>query len=463
MVWGLLTPLLGDEPVAATAWQARGGLANVERKLSAGEAVSIVFIGGSITQGANQNGYVRATGDWLRERYPQASITVHNAGVSGTGSPFGATRFDRDVLVHEPDLVLIEFAVNDGDRDQSMQMERMVHKAWLANPETDLLIFYTLSRGHLPDYEAGRLPRAASFHERVAAHYGIPTLGLAHYVAGKLQAGEIEWADFAHDAVHPHAGGYTLFNEALVQALPELLAAGEPGAHTLGKPLSPNLVVYPVPPPVQELEVPPFVDQDGREALAQYALPMPGVHWVADPVYAAADGKTLWRLHWIDKAKTAAMDAQVGLTKAEWSENLMSWFAEDNSFTGVEGLGLFVARPQGQARLGFSGRESAVLVFVAPHTGSYTVRVQAERLDVWRSQDRTFALNVAMFPWGEAEGTPVALYRQVRRDIAPFTLEATLPLTAGEELIFVPASDSPGHIRGGWEPIRIHIGYWGEA
>ena len=462
MVWLLLPPAIGVEPVAATAWQARGGLANVERKLSAGEAVSVVFIGGSITKGANRNGYVRTIGDWLRERYPQATVIVHNAGVSGTDSHFGAKRFDRDVLAHKPDLVFIEFAVNDGDRDHTMHMERMVHKTWMADPETDLLIFYTLSRGHLPDYEAGLLPRAASFHERVAAHYSIPTLGLAHYVAGKLQSGEIEWADFASDSVHPHAGGYALFDEALVQALPELLAAGEPGPHRLGESLTRNLVIYPEPMPVQELVVPPFVNGEGREAVAQFALPIPGIHWAGDPVYAAEDGKPLWRLHWIDKAKTAAMDTQVGLRKADWSENLMRWFAEDNSFTGVEGLGLFTARPQGEVRLGFSGRESAVLVFVAPQTGRYTVRVQAEGLDVWQSQDRRFALNVAKFQWGEGAGTPVALYAQVRRDIEPFMLEAALQMSAGEELIFVPASDSPAHIRGGWSPIRIHIGYWGE-
>ncbi|MEI8036911.1 MAG: hypothetical protein WCJ14_00850 [Verrucomicrobiota bacterium] len=66
------------------------------------------------------------------------------------------------MLAQNPDLVLIEFCVNDGDGDRSESMEKMVHKTWMKNPKTDLVIFYTMAPKHLDSYKAGKLPPSAS-------------------------------------------------------------------------------------------------------------------------------------------------------------------------------------------------------------------------------------------------------------------------------------------------------------
>ena len=71
-------------------------------------------------------------------------------------------RFDRDVLARKPDAVLIEFCVNDGERDRTQDMERMIHKTWLADPGADIAIFYTLHQTHLAAYQEGRMPLAAA-------------------------------------------------------------------------------------------------------------------------------------------------------------------------------------------------------------------------------------------------------------------------------------------------------------
>jgi lysophospholipase L1-like esterase len=436
----------------------RDGLPNAGAKLARGEKLKVVFIGGSITRGGGADGYVAATERWLRAQWPTAEITVVNAGISGTDSGFGAKRYDRDVLVHRPDLVLIEFAVNDGQMDHTADVERMVHKTWRQDPQTDIVIFHTLAKGHLEDYQAGRQPVAAAFHERVAAHYGIPTLGLAQAVAAKIQAGEITWEQFANDGCHPHAGGYALFNATLQEALPRLFAVGQPGPHTLKAPLTADLQVYPPAIEVKPLAVPPFVDGSGRPALASYSLPVPAWHWIGEPDYADETGKPLWRLHWLAKAKTAAMDAQIGLAKGDWGENLMTWFEEDRSFTGPEGNALFSAKEENRPCLGFSGQEAAVLVFIAPATGTYTFRMGADSLSTWQNEDTEFALHVAHFPWGENRGVSVAQHRARRRDVKPFAIERSLRMTAGEELAFIVGSDSPGYIRGGWDNFRVDIG-----
>ena len=49
----------------------------------------------------------------LRERFPEALVTVLNAGVGGNTSREGLARMDRDVISHNPDCVLAEFGGND--------------------------------------------------------------------------------------------------------------------------------------------------------------------------------------------------------------------------------------------------------------------------------------------------------------------------------------------------------------
>ena len=97
-----------------------GRLDVVLEKLSQGKEVVIAAIGGSITEGAGaskqEECYVSRFVDGLRTRYPEADIKFVNAGIGGTPSTLGVMRYERDVtevLGQNPDLVLVEFAVND--------------------------------------------------------------------------------------------------------------------------------------------------------------------------------------------------------------------------------------------------------------------------------------------------------------------------------------------------------------
>ena len=52
----------------------------------------------------------------LEKTYPEAHIKFHDAAIGGTPSKLGVFRMDRDVLPYKPDLIFIEFAVNDGGK-----------------------------------------------------------------------------------------------------------------------------------------------------------------------------------------------------------------------------------------------------------------------------------------------------------------------------------------------------------
>ncbi|MCM1027499.1 MAG: SGNH/GDSL hydrolase family protein [Roseburia sp.] len=105
-----------------------------------GEEVTIAFIGGSITQGAgavpiNTGCYAYKIFERfcrLSGRGTEDNIRYIKAGAGGTPSELGMLRYERDVLRDggaEPDIVVVEFAVNDeGDETKGECYDSLVRK-----------------------------------------------------------------------------------------------------------------------------------------------------------------------------------------------------------------------------------------------------------------------------------------------------------------------------------------------
>lgn len=224
----------------------RGGLPNFLAKVARGEAVSVAYLGGSIT---NAPGWRVLSLRWLREKYPQAKLTEIHAAVSGTGSDFGAFRLGREVLDHRPDLLFVEFAVNDSGASPDRivrAMEGIVRQTWRANPSTDICYVYTLGDYDVKTLQGGSYPRASATMERVAEHYAIPSIHFGVEVANLAQAGRLSFIAplpkteaeraalggkivFAGDAVHPHVEtGHPLYLASIQRAWPVLERVAAP-------------------------------------------------------------------------------------------------------------------------------------------------------------------------------------------------------------------------------------------
>jgi lysophospholipase L1-like esterase len=71
----------------------------------------VVMIGDSITEQHLYSNYVEM---WVTTRFPAWNITFRNVGIGGDRSTGGNTRFKRDVLVHNPTAMTVDFGMNDG-------------------------------------------------------------------------------------------------------------------------------------------------------------------------------------------------------------------------------------------------------------------------------------------------------------------------------------------------------------
>jgi lysophospholipase L1-like esterase len=71
----------------------------------------VVMIGDSITEQHLYSNYVEM---WTLTRFPNWKLTFRNVGIGGDTSVGGKTRFARDVLIHKPTAMTVDFGMNDG-------------------------------------------------------------------------------------------------------------------------------------------------------------------------------------------------------------------------------------------------------------------------------------------------------------------------------------------------------------
>ena len=239
--------------------QPRGGLPNLFAKLERHEPVRIAYLGGSITAAS---GWRVMTTAWFEEQYPQSKFTPHNAAHSGTTSDLACFRLQRDCLHFKPDLLFIEFAVNDGiaTRERIHQgIEGVIRQARRANPNLDICLVYTLADGWLKALREGKIPHTYRAMDEVADHYDLPSIYLGKEVVHGVVEGAITFqgdapADgtilFSQDGVHPLEEGHAFYRDAIARAMKTMESLGKEGPATMPAPLRADNFEYAHPTPL---------------------------------------------------------------------------------------------------------------------------------------------------------------------------------------------------------------------
>ncbi|MFH1496636.1 MAG: SGNH/GDSL hydrolase family protein [Verrucomicrobiota bacterium] len=193
-------------------------VAAVFARAERGEPLRYVAIGGSITQ-ASGDGWA---GGWLRERFPKSDVTVVNSGMSATGSSLGVFRIERDIIAHQPDLVAIEYCVNDGgltDEDAVRYLETMVVRLKSLPHPPAIIMVEAAAKGGV------NLAR----HRRVARHYGLIEVDMQ---AAMDAQGAAAWETYFSDNVHPNQAGHALYAQTMRGVLAPLTERARVGVTT---------------------------------------------------------------------------------------------------------------------------------------------------------------------------------------------------------------------------------------
>lgn len=187
-----------------------------------GENVTIAYIGGSITEGLDVSyteRYVTITAKEFEETYCQGgTVTCVNAGLSGTPSNLGLVRLQKDILDHNPDIVFVEFAVNDSqDFHEKQCFESLVRTILMQeNDPAVVLIFNRTQDGYTCQSVMGL----------TGMFYQLPMVSVTNAITEELDAGRMTWRDFSNDTVHPNAAGHRMTSDFIAHLFAEA-EAGE--------------------------------------------------------------------------------------------------------------------------------------------------------------------------------------------------------------------------------------------
>lgn len=201
----------------------RGNLTRLKgfmNRAAKGERLTVGFIGGSITQGfsATDPGkcYAARTVAWLRKIYPNTEFAYVNAGIGATDSQFGAARVQEDLLQRLPDLVFVEFSVNDESMPHYRETyEGLVRQIYGSSSHPAMVLLHSVY------YDTGK--SAAYYHAQIGRHYDLPCISMQNSIYPAVAAGRLPAEKITADFLHPNDLGHELMASVITNFLEKVM------------------------------------------------------------------------------------------------------------------------------------------------------------------------------------------------------------------------------------------------
>ena len=191
-------------------------LANAMKKAEAGEEITVAYIGGSITQGssAGDDGcYARLVTNWFENTFADAKINYCRAGIGATGSYIGVHRVQRDVLSNNPDIVFVEFSVNDTTENTMRNVnsyDSLLRKIW-SSDSAPAVVCIGMTQENGTSFQ--------NYHYDIAKSYDLPFISYRNAILDVINNGYIQWTDISDDDIHPNTMGHKVLTDIITHYL----------------------------------------------------------------------------------------------------------------------------------------------------------------------------------------------------------------------------------------------------
>lgn len=183
-------------------------------KCKSRDTVRVGFIGGSITAGAvTSTPSMRFSTRFctaIQSCFPNIKHVIElNAGIGSTNSRFGCSRVYADLLSKHPDLVVIDFAVNDfgmgaqsgaGDSQYICSCtEGLVRQCLLQDSQVPALLMF---------FSKGDGTNVQQMEVVVGNHYSLPMISYRDAIWPLVESNRIPWSTFFYNDPHPNDTGH---------------------------------------------------------------------------------------------------------------------------------------------------------------------------------------------------------------------------------------------------------------
>lgn len=201
----------------------------LSKKWPQNRAVNIVCHGHSVPSGYfktplvdSLNAYPHLLYMGLKERFPYAVINVIVTAIGGENSASGSRRFEKDVLTHNPDVVTIDYGLNDrrlGVEATRSNLVSMIEKAKQKNIPV-ILLTPTPDKSAKLDNPTDPLNQQAELIRALAREYSVALVdSLSEFKAAITGGAKLD--DLMSQVNHPNRKGHDLVVRRLLEWFPK--------------------------------------------------------------------------------------------------------------------------------------------------------------------------------------------------------------------------------------------------
>ncbi len=169
-----------------------------------GKKLTMAYLGGSITE---MGKYTGPFSNYVKTNFAKGGFTEVNAGLSGTSSVVGLVRSEPNVISKEPDIVFVEFSVNDHEDIMYKKCFESVIKRFLDMPNEPAVIILIHRAKSGFSSQAQMVP--------VGENFDIPIISMDNALTKAFNSGFLSSGDYFTDDYHPHDKGGQLVSDCL--------------------------------------------------------------------------------------------------------------------------------------------------------------------------------------------------------------------------------------------------------
>ena len=190
----------------------------LEKEWPKNRTINLVFHGHSVPAGYFKTPIVNTLDSYpyrvlsyLKEKYPYAVINCINTAIGGENSVQGQARFSSQVLTHRPDVLFIDYSLNDlrvGLAEARSAWEKMIQKALKTDVKVILLTPSPNQKLDLLD-PTNELAQHRNQVIQLSQAYSVGLIDSYQIFQKKARAGE-RIADFMSQSNHPNKKGHAM-------------------------------------------------------------------------------------------------------------------------------------------------------------------------------------------------------------------------------------------------------------
>jgi lysophospholipase L1-like esterase len=186
--------------------------------------INLVFHGHSVPAGYFKTPVVNTLASYpylvlkdLKSAYPMTVVNVINTSIGGENSESGLKRFEADVLTHKPDVLFIDYALNDrgmGLERAKIAWEKMIRLALEKNIKVILLTPSPDQRVDIKD-DLSILDQHANQIKELAKSFQIGLIDTYALYKNKVKSGS-NLVDYMSQVNHPNEKGHQMITNDIM-------------------------------------------------------------------------------------------------------------------------------------------------------------------------------------------------------------------------------------------------------